>query len=627
MMKRFGLLLLLCLLLCGCAGEAAPEEATTLPPIPETTPFLPDRTGFYLPGSPMENATNGAVRVYPLEDPNVNGLLPLGEGILIFSGGDFSTRLTLLAGETLYPIAEMELNFFLNPEDPTLRRWDDGISFFDPNAEEVVVMDDALREISRIPVPEDCVDAPLLSTDRATLYYCTDTAIRSLDLESGISRVLKEICYSYQSVTGLLLNDTVLECSLSDANGNWKNLYLSTVTGETLQVTDCTPILTSSEDTWYASLIDGPIQQLLFGKPGSTPQVLNTEELFPNCRFLPEANAAVVLTASDENRTGLEYYDLNTGLRTSVITLEDALSTWGFESTGNGQVAFLCYDGLANAVSLYLWDTRALPTGDSQCYTGPYSTQDEPDYEGLAACSLYAEELSLRHGVGILVYQDAVEVQPWDYEFDREHQPRVLMQELELLDVRLQNYPEGFLASLAARYTGLNIALVRGIYGSPESGSLDTARGIQFWEEYEAYLVLSTVDDTEYTLYHELYHLIDTVILNETNAFDQWDLLNPVGFSYDYDYITNQTRNSDEYLREEKRYFIDTYSMSYPKEDRARIVEYAMTEGNESYFLCDTMQAKLKAICVGIRKAFGLKKSPETFLWEQYLKEPLAYTE
>ena len=51
-----------------------------------------------------------------------------------------------------------------------------------------------------------------------------------------------------------------------------------------------------------------------------------------------------------------------------------------------------------------------------------------------------------------------------------------------------------------------------------------------------------------------------------------------------------------------------------------------MTPGNEHYFQSKTMQAKLMQICLGIREAFGLKKSPEVFLWEQYLKDSLAYT-
>ena len=64
--------------------------------------------------------------------------------------------------------------------------------------------------------------------------------------------------------------------------------------------------------------------------------------------------------------------------------------------------------------------------------------------------------------------------------------------------------------------------------------------------------------------------------------------------------------------------------MSFPKEDRARIMEYAMMAGNESCFETDAMQQKLRQLCIGIREAFGLEESAETFRWEQYLNEPLA---
>ena len=63
--------------------------------------------------------------------------------------------------------------------------------------------------------------------------------------------------------------------------------------------------------------------------------------------------------------------------------------------------------------------------------------------------------------------------------------------------------------------------------------------------------------------------------------------------------------------------------MSYPKEDRARIMEYAMRAGNESCFESETMQKKLRQLCLGIRKAFDLETSSESFFWEQYLKQPL----
>ena len=58
--------------------------------------------------------------------------------------------------------------------------------------------------------------------------------------------------------------------------------------------------------------------------------------------------------------------------------------------------------------------------------------------------------------------------------------------------------------------------------------------------------------------------------------------------------------------------------MSYPKEDRARIFEYAMLPGKESLFQTEVMQKKLQTVCTGLREAYDLEDSP--CLWEQYLK-------
>ena len=230
-----------------------------------------------------------------------------------------------------------------------------------------------------------------------------------------------------------------------------------------------------------------------------------------------------------------------------------------------------------------------------------------------------------KYGIEVLIYKEAAAVEPYDYDLEYEHLVGVLNRELGLLEEHLANYPEGFLPKLASRFNGLKICIVRSLTGTAESGSLDSADGIQFLDNYNAYIARAAASNTEYALYHEMCHLIDTMVISESGAYDRWDQLNPKGFEYDYDYISNQYRDGSAYLGESNRSFIDTYSMSFPKEDRARIMEYAMTEGNAFYFQSTTMQSKLKLLCEGIREAFGLRKSPETFLWEQYLNISLAY--
>lgn len=64
--------------------------------------------------------------------------------------------------------------------------------------------------------------------------------------------------------------------------------------------------------------------------------------------------------------------------------------------------------------------------------------------------------------------------------------------------------------------------------------------------------------------------------------------------------------------------------MTYPKEDRATILEYAMLPDTAGYFTSETMQQKLGTVCEAIREAFGWEDDESIFLWEQYLAEPQA---
>ena len=141
-------------------------------------------------------------------------------------------------------------------------------------------------------------------------------------------------------------------------------------------------------------------------------------------------------------------------------------------------------------------------------------------------------------------------------------------------------------------------------------------------------MVLPLTDGFEKAFYHEIFHVLETRVLSRSIAYYRWDELNPKGFRYDNDYIANQSRDGSAYISDDTtRAFIDVYSMSFAKEDRARVFEYACMEGNGDYFRSATMQKKLRTLCQGIREAYELETSTEIFLWEQYLESPLAYAE
>ena len=111
---------------------------------------------------------------------------------------------------------------------------------------------------------------------------------------------------------------------------------------------------------------------------------------------------------------------------------------------------------------------------------------------------------------------------------------------------------------------------------------------------------------------------METFILTTCPAYDSWSSLNPKGFQYTLRYMDEPTDLLRSMLEEGA--FVNLYATSFPKEDRAMTMLAALEPENESVFESRFMQSKLKLLCSGIRTAFGYKKSPEVFLWEQYLK-------
>ena len=137
-------------------------------------------------------------------------------------------------------------------------------------------------------------------------------------------------------------------------------------------------------------------------------------------------------------------------------------------------------------------------------------------------------------------------------------------------------------------------------------------------------MVLSSLDAPGKTIHHELFHIFESRVFSTCKAYDNWHQLNPTGFSYDYNYTDYPAHSDSPLLRGENRAFIDSYSMTFPREDRARIMEYAMLPDRQDCLSSDIMQRKLRTLCIGLREAFDLVKYPEILPGEQYLTEPLT---
>lgn len=638
-MKRlFAITLVLALLLCGCAKKleettppttdpspttqatAPTEPSTELPTDPATEPqeTLSD-LGSYQPDSQIELLTDGAVRMYRLEPAVYHDVALMGDGLLLFSGEE-ATTLTYVCKDA-EPVSVTLEGVRLAAQQIRCCSTDPRVGYFDPNDDSVVILDKKLQEISRVEMPEDMVCDPVLSPELDRAYYFDGRSLRYLDMKKGISRMLTDSSYEYQEIVGLHFGGTVLECCVFNEDMEGSNYrFISTADGQTLDQLD-TPSFIQTHGEWYlAQVYEGFMTRYLFGQRGEEPQVLVPEHDMMT-DTVPELQGLLV-SSYEEDGTALQLYDTGSGTRKYEELLPGLTVVSLCADQEQQAVWILGEDREDQTRTLYRWDLEESLTGDEEQYVTPYYTEEDPDLEGLDRIAREAAQLGDRFGVKIAVYKEAIGYTPSDYIFEAEHMVSVYDYYLPILEKALSAYPEGMLKKLgtASGNGRVTISLVRAAYGDSELGALDMADGVQFWENGNAYVTLVMCSVMHDTVFHELFHVIDTYVLTETLAFDDWDSLNPEGFVYDNDYLENQYRDEEEYLEEDTRAFIDLYSMSYAKEDRARVMEYAMMENNERYFSSPVMQQKLRTICEGVREAFGLETGN---LWEQYLQEPL----
>ena len=626
MKRNWVVLVLMMLLLCGCESPPVlevPTEEPTVPPSSVTEPT--EAPGLYDPGSPMEQATQGAVHIFPLDTRQAAGIRFMGEDILLFSG-NHRTRLTRLTGDHLQIAAEVNLTCLLDPDDPAVTVDENGITYFDPLTRELVFLDAQLQEQKRIPLNLDHLGNLGLSPDRHHLYYLTEDTLRVLDLENGANRILSQLSFPQQRLEALHRNGAVIECSAVYTDGSWNSLFFCAETGELLYETPDDLELWTSGDFYFTARPDGWYQELISGSDHFGPSLLVPPGTYSGLEPIPEMRSLLLYEVSD-NGTSLDCYDLESGVHSYRLILPGSYYPVSAQPNPSGDMLwFLSYDSQAQTDILCSWQLNQTATGDTASYLQSRYSRNTPDETGLAACAALAEELSQRHGIEIRIWEDAVSVQPWDYTLVSEYQVPLIKSCLKELDRVLSNYPAGFLEK-AASETGsgrLILCLVRSIVGNTDTGALETATGLQFWDDRtNAYLAITPDHAMEQNLYHELFHILDSRVLSSCAAYDDWNKLNPEGFSYDNSYTANLLRSDWELTTGDTQSFIDLYSMSYAKEDRARIMEYAMLPGQAHLFQTDVMQAKLRQLCWGIRVAFDLELFPDSLPWEQYLTESL----
>lgn len=250
----------------------------------------------------------------------------------------------------------------------------------------------------------------------------------------------------------------------------------------------------------------------------------------------------------------------------------------------------------------------------------------------LSAVQARAEELEARYDVTILLSGQCAapcEFSAYDVtttdQAGWEDEAAVIAQGLDALETALARYPTGFFRQFRSESGG------DGVYFMPV-GCIDSEEEISVAafecgfgaREYIGFDC--TLYDLTSNLYHEIWHATENKInRSEYEGFytAEWDSCNPGEDAYIYSYAIYSTDadlwqwtyfgGSDEV------YFVDDYSRTYPHEDRARIMEYLMNDGDYAQELMEhpAIRQKLQIMCEGIRAAFDTSEWA-TPRWERF---------
>lgn len=600
-MKRVFPVLLMLLMLLGCTAvqpdSPVPTEAED--PAATTGPAL------YEPTHPLEVDTDGAVRVFPLADGG-EAVAVIGDYVLVFGGN----VLRSYTGENLHLVKERQLQTHEVPGSPDVRITAEALGYYDEVDHTVVILNGALKKVTSVKLPDSIQGSLVLDDTLDAVYYCTEDSIRVLNLKTGNSQMLRQQGYTAQMLVSGCFGGDILGCEVYNRDKQYL-CYIDSENGELLGTSDSGLSLYTGEEFYFTQVTDGETVDYLFGKIGQKPDSFRPAQ--PQAQIIPALEMGGVLTALDsEKGLALDYYDLNTGIRTASVTLNGV----------SGAVKGSWADGSKNCLwllmgdTLYRWDLGMTASGDSKVYTGPRYTAEHPDTEGLAECQRKADAIGEKFGVQIRIGNAPTGC---GYKLTDEYLVQPIENALNELDAALSRYHETLLKGInsVSGNGKVTISLVRDIEGHRTVA--------QYWSGKDACVVLELGKDLEGRLHNGMYHVMDTFLFNNTSDLDQWDEQNPKGFRYDLNEMDHLNRQDDSLLTGDKRAFVDSFSMSYPMEDRAAVFQYAMSSDGAEVFSSQIMQQKLQTLCKAIRNACGWKKSEEVFFWEQYLEQSLAY--
>lgn len=600
------------LLLTGCGRTAEPTDptgTTTPPSVPQETVAQPAVPTAYVPDSPVERSTGGAVKLYQI-DGSVTGLAVLGENLLVCKDGD---TLQLMGGDELSLVKERPLDAPVSWADPSLVLREDGMAWFDEDSNSYILLDANLVNTASVAIEEKLLCAPAISQDFSTIYYAAADGIKAMDLTSGVTRMLRQEHAQVICVDGLLLNDTLLRYTRQLEDGTEQTCFVDAADGSSRH----TGQFQGQLATWGGSVsgimkLTHPVGQSswILSADANGVTLLSREDLWDSA--LLAGQNKVVLQYVDQMGLHLDLYDLGSG-DVSCVMLPQFRDGFAYACYSGGKV-WLC-DGAGG--KFYCWDAASTAMDK---VVSPLTPVQLLDTDSLPQEALdRAEQLSDQYGVKVTFAEEGNRTAGVDYSVYPEYRPALYDAALDQLERLLKKVPREFWTQIGKRTDSGALEIVLTDDFDP---ALGTGGGTGYYsvENGEAALHVAISADLEHVVVHELWHVMEVRIRNKNDSLNTWNKLNPKDFAYADSYTAweNGELEDSAYLIPGENAVADSYGLVNEREDRAQILTYAMMEGQEELFDGDIMQAKLSKLCELIRSVYSIADDTQ-LPWEQYL--------
>lgn len=613
-MKRLTAVILVLLLLCGCAKQKLPDltnTSTTTQPqtlTPEPTATAPIHPGYYDPDHEAEEQTGGALQVFQTGLQNVKWIGKLDSQLLIISGEETSL-LTLLSGDKLVPAAQKEADFCV--DSGIFAVLENGFCYYIKAGSQVQYLNTKLQETERISLPE-MQGEPLLSTD-GLVFYVSGNEIKVLDPQTQISRTIRQISGEGLALTGSHFDDTVLSCTYTDTQGAYHSVYISAQTGETLTENDELLYLNTWQDSYFAVRYDGLVRQQIFGTLESQPQEFKEMQQQVFLTEVLSLNGALTYQAKDGAIT-VSFCNFSTGKVSACVSLPnvDVPSVVYADDTAEC-LWFAAFDTVEQVNTLYRWNYLQSPASEELICVGPLYTDLSPDEQGLQQCRDRAAQLAKQYRADIHIWQDALS-DSVEQDLEPEYQVAPIQACLDVLEESFALFTDDFWRrSVDGTDSGrIQISIVRSIGDGSDS--------VCYWPPGgDMHIVVAVDADVQWEFLKAFGYLVINQVMGNAVEMDYWVNYNPEDFQYGSGEV------NESYLEGESQAFADAFSMNSVTDDRSRLFAYAVSKHGQGCFQTEAMQGKLELLCEAIRDAYKLKKDKNTMTWEQYLDEPLSY--